>query len=75
MDVNQIKTQIEQLKTTLENALAEAKSLNDKADVVVDKGLGTIQQSSYSAPIIIGISVAMLSVGGLLGYAVKVVVG
>ena len=75
MDVNQIKMQIEELKKTLENALAEAKSLNDKADVVVDKGLGTIQQSAYSAPIVISISVAMLTVGGMLGYAVKVVVG
>lgn len=42
---------------------------------LASKGLGTIQQSAYSAPIVIGISVAMLSVGGMLGYAVKVVVG
>lgn len=75
MDASQIKKQIEELRKTLEDALAEAKSLNAKADAAVDKGLDAIEQSRYSAPIVAGISAGMLAMGGLLGYAVKVVMG
>ncbi|WP_090878348.1 hypothetical protein [Nitrosovibrio sp. Nv6] len=75
MNIDEIRGQIKALQDTLTNALAEAKNLNARADTVVDKGLDAIEQSRYSAPIVIGISVAMLTAGGLLGYAVKVVVG
>ncbi|SCX40515.1 hypothetical protein [Nitrosospira sp. Nsp1] len=75
MDVNQIKTQIEELKKTLKNALTEAENLNARADAVVDKGLDAIEQSKYSAPIVAGFSAFMLGMGGLIGYAARAFVG
>ncbi|KIO49586.1 hypothetical protein [Nitrosospira sp. NpAV] len=75
MNVEDVKAQIKALQDTLTAALTEAKNLNQQADAVVDRGLNAIEQSSYSAPIVIGISMAMLTVGGLIGWAAKSLFG
>ncbi|WP_156972490.1 hypothetical protein [Nitrosospira sp. NpAV] len=61
----------EALHKTLQEAIARAEEFNKSADNIFDKGLDAIEQSRYTAPIVVGISLAMLTVGGLMGWGLK----
>jgi hypothetical protein len=75
MNTDEVKTQIKALQDMLSKALDEAKSLNNQADGVVDRGLDTIEKSPYTPQIVFGIAIVMLTVGGVMGWAAKAFMG
>lgn len=49
---------------TLQKAIVRVEELNKSVDNIFDNGLDVIERSSYTAPIVMGISVGMLTLGG-----------
>lgn len=75
MNIEEVKTQIKALQDVLSKALDDAKGLNQQADGVVDRGLDAIEKSPYTPQIVFGIAIVMLTVGGVMGWAVKSFMG
>ncbi|WP_156972477.1 hypothetical protein [Nitrosospira sp. NpAV] len=57
--------QAEVVHKTLQEAIARKEGLNKSADNTFDMRLDTIEQSRYTVPIVVGISLVMLAVGGV----------
>ena len=63
--------QAEAVYKSLQETMLRVEGLNKSADNIFDKGLNAIEQSRYTAQILVGISMVSFAVGGFVGYILR----